>query len=90
LPEASAAVPLVSQPKEIVINVDREGGYTVRSKPHTKADLFSLMKQAEANNPGRASILIRADKRCYWESVSAVIDLCKQAKIRQYRVSAVP
>ncbi len=39
------------------------------------------------NNPGRASVVIRADKRCLWEYVVAAMNACKKAKIRDYRVT---
>ena len=86
LPEASAAAPLIAQPKEIVINVDRQGAYTVLAKPHTKADLLMLLKQAEANNPGRTAVLIRADLAVLasitlsYSKISSVASAARQAR----------
>ena len=48
-----------------------------------------MFKQASANNPGRQTVLIRADKRCVWEHVMAVMNLCNMAKIRDYYVASM-
>lgn len=87
LPQASEARPLVAQPKELIVNVDREGKWYVQGRELTQAELLVALRQAEANNPGRQTVLIRADKRCHWQSVVTVMDLCNKAKIRDYRVT---
>ncbi len=87
LPDASEAQPLTSKPREMPINIDRQGRYFVTGKFLTTPQLQAVLDAAFVNNPGRASVMIRADKRCDWEFVVAAMNACKKAKIRDYRVT---
>jgi biopolymer transport protein ExbD len=86
LPQASEAAPLSARPKELYVNVDAEGHYKVRGDAQTEAELAKILAQAQADNPGRASVKIRADRRCRWQCVVTVMNLCNKAKIRDYQV----
>ena len=88
LPEASEAQPLISTPREMFINIDADGRYFVRGETLTLDKLDSVLELAWVNNPGRVSVIIRADKRCRWQYVVAAINACLKAKIRDYRVTA--
>jgi len=88
LPDASEAQPLTSKPRELFINIDADGRYFVRGEILTLDELYAALKLAWVNNPGRASVIIRADKRCSWQYVVAAINLCLKANIRNYRVTA--
>ncbi len=87
LPEASAARPMTARPTELIINVDQNGKYTVSQTEQTEDSLFQLFEQTHANNPLRESVIIRADKRCHWQAVVTVMNLCNKAKIRDYKVT---
>lgn len=87
LPEASEAVPLTSRPKELFVNIDRAGRIIMQGRQLTADQLFDALRQAAASNPGRQTVIIRADKQCVWEHVVAVMNLCNRAKIRDYRVT---
>jgi len=87
LPEASEAQPLTSSPRELFINIDSSGRYYVTGKILTLAELHPILKTAWVNNPGRQSVVIRADKRCRWEFVVAAMNACNRANIRDYRVT---
>lgn len=87
LPEASEAVPLTSRPKELFVNIDRAGRIIMQGRQLTADQLFDTLRQAAASNPGRQTVIIRADKQCVWEHVVAVMNLCNRAKIRDYRVT---
>lgn len=87
LPQASEARPLVSKPRELFVNVDRQGAFFVDGRQLDQAELLAALNRAWANNPGRQSVVIRADKRCPWEFVVAVMNLCNKANIRDYRVT---
>lgn len=87
LPQASEAMPLTAKPKELFVNVDREGRFIVRGQQLKPPELLSVFQQAAANNPGRQTVIIRADKRCVWEHVIEVMNLCNKAQIRDYRVT---
>jgi biopolymer transport protein ExbD len=87
LPQASEAMPLTAKPKELFVNVDRDGKFIVRGQSLAAAELLSTFEQAAADNPGRQTVIIRADKRCVWEHVVEVMNLCNKAHIRDYRVT---
>jgi len=87
LPEASEAQPLTSKPREMFVNVDEQGRYYVTGKFLTLEQLNQILNTAHTNNPGRASVVIRADKLCDWGFVVAAMNACNKAKIRDYRVT---
>jgi len=87
LPDASEAKPLTSKPRELFINIDERGRYYVTGKMVTLAELHPILEKAWVNNPGRASVVIRADKRVTWQYVVGAMNACNQAKIRDYRVT---
>ena len=87
LPQASEAMPLTAKPKELFVNVDREGRYVVNGQLLNEAALLATLEQAAASNPGRQTVIIRADKRCVWQYVVTVMNLCNKARIRDYRVT---
>ena len=87
LPEASEAMPLVSQPRELFINIDQKGRYFVNAGQLTPAELLTTLRQAHADNPGKATVIIRADRRCVWQAVATAMNLCNKAHIRDYRVT---
>ena len=89
LPQASEARPLMFPPQELVVNVDAAGEYIVDGAKKSQSDLLALLRQAATDNPGRAIVVIRADKKCPWQSVIGVINACIQVKIRDYRVTAL-
>ena len=87
LPDASEAMPLTSKPRELFVNIAADGSYFVSAKTVTLDELQPVLKTAHVNNPGRASVIIRADQRCRWKYVVAVMNACQKAKIQDYRVT---
>jgi len=84
LPEGSEAMPLTVKPKEIFINVDKDGRYFIRGREITEAELSQTLVQAAINNPASQAVIIRADKRAAWDYVATAMRLCNQAGIRDY------
>jgi len=87
LPHASEARPLTARPEVLFVNIDRQGKYVVERQALSVEALLGKLKQAAANNPGRQTVEIRADKQCLWEYVVDVMNLCNKAGIRDYRVT---
>lgn len=87
LPQASEAKPLIAKIEAFTVEVDREGQYVVDGRQATKEQLEQRLAQLSANNPGRQSVEIRADKRCAWQHVVLVMNLCNKVRIRDYRVA---
>jgi biopolymer transport protein ExbD len=87
LPQASEAMPLTTRPRELFINIDAQGRYHVGGRFVARAELEQLLTQAAANNPGRQTVIVRADKRCTWQPIVTALDLCNRAGIRDHRVT---
>lgn len=87
LPDGSEAMPLTAKPKEVFINIDKDGRYFVRSQQVSVEELGQLLKQAAVNNPASQSVIIRGDKRAAWDFVATAMRLCNQAGIRDYSAS---
>ena len=71
------------------INIDKQGQYYVTGKTLTLKELDRTLRAASVNNPGRVSVIIRADKRVVWNYVVAAMNACNKAKIRDYRVTTL-
>jgi biopolymer transport protein ExbD len=87
LPTASAAMPLAATPKELFVNIDREGRYLVAGRQLDPPQLEDVVRQAAATNPLRQAIQIRADKRSPLEASVFVFNLCKKHGIRDYAIT---
>ena len=87
LPSASEAQPLIAQPKELYINIDRDGEYYVDGRNMSRDEVGEILRQAVADNPVNQSVVIRADKRVEFDYVVAIMNLCNVAGARDYSVS---
>jgi biopolymer transport protein ExbD len=61
LPQAAAAKPLTTRPREFVINIDRAGNYFAGARPVRLDELKDLLVQTAADNPARQTVVVRAD-----------------------------
>ncbi len=96
LPQASAAAPLSFKPKELIVSVSKTGEIAVSADHNGKiiedktmvtvAELDQILQQVAVNNENRQSVKVRADKKCVWENVVAVMNACQKAGIRDYDV----
>ncbi len=87
LPEATAAAPMTMPPRELVVNVDKDGRYSVLQQEVGEEALAARLRQAGVDNPGLQTVLIRGDGRVGWRAVARVMALCNAAKIKDYRVA---
>jgi len=87
LPEASEAVPLIVQPKHLIVNVDEEGQFFLGGHQLTPSQLEQALRQAWANNPNQQEVVIRGDKHSRWEAIATVMNLCNKANIRNYKTA---
>ncbi len=88
LPEAAEARPLINRPPEVYVNIDAGGRYVVSGQTLSLEELTKVLVSAWNANPGRVSVVIRADRRCPWDFVVAAINACLKANIRDYRATA--
>ena len=82
LPSAAQAQPMISQPRELVINIDQEGKVFLGSQSILRDQLQELLQKAVGDRPLEQSVVIRADRRCDWESVVRVMDACHAIGVR--------
>ena len=87
LPSASEAQPLIAEPKELFINIDRQGDYYVGGRQLNIDEVEEVLRQAVADNPVNQSVVIRADKRVQFDFVVAVMNLCNRTGARDYSVT---
>jgi biopolymer transport protein ExbD len=90
LPQASAAKPLTSRPREFVINIDRAGNYYAGARPVPLEELAELLVQSAADNPQRQTVILRADEETAHKFVVAAMDACVRAGIDDYQVQSAP
>ena len=88
LPQAAAAKPLTTRPREFVINIDRAGNYFAGARPVRLDELKDLLVQTAADNPARQTVVVRADEEVAHKFVVAAMDACVQAGIDDYQVQA--
>jgi len=88
IPEASEARPQTSTPDSTCININAQGEYIINGKIVTLEQLYPILRSAWVNNPGRASVIIRADEQCRHGPVVAAMNACVKADIRDYKVAA--
>ncbi len=87
LPAASEARPLTVQPKEMFVNVDRDGRYFVDGKTLDGDEIENVLEQAVVDNPVNQSVIIRADKRVQLDSVVFVMNACNKVGIFDYSLT---
>ncbi len=87
LPSASEAQPLIAEPKELFINIDRQGDYYVDGRVVSRQEMEQILEQTVADNPVNQSVVIRADKRVEFDYVVSVMNLCNRTGVRDYSVT---
>jgi biopolymer transport protein ExbD len=88
LPRAGEAKPLIVQPRELLVDIDKDGRFFVGGRVLRAAEVEAAMRRAVADNPANQSVVIRADKRVQFEYVVDVMSLCNKAGVHGYKVTA--
>ncbi|MCE9606544.1 MAG: biopolymer transporter ExbD [Planctomycetia bacterium] len=88
LPKADEAMARIAKPKEMTINVDRGGKIFLAGRNLTPEELLAVLRQAQADNPGRQTVIIRGDENCDLKYVVAVMNLCAKVDIRDCRITS--
>ncbi len=76
LPKAGTAVPMTAKPREVVVEIDREGELSMNGLRVGLADVEQSLLQAIASNPSTQQVIVRADRRAPLQTAVSVIDLC--------------
>ena len=87
LPSATTAVPMTGKPREIIVDIDKEGRVFLSGQPTDYEELKRLLKVAVASNPTSQSVVIRAARSTPFQPVVNVMDMCNQTGISEYSVT---
>jgi biopolymer transport protein ExbD len=87
LPSASEAKPLTVKPREIFVNIDKDGRFYVGGKILNADAVFEVLQRAATDNPGHQSVVIRADKRVPLDYAVKIMDLCNKSNITDYTLT---
>ena len=87
LPTATSAVPMTSQPKEVVVDIDQQGDLYLNGQQSNLQELEKWLSIAVANNPTNQSVVIRADRATTFQPVVSVMDVCNRTGIHDYTVT---
>ena len=80
---------MTMKPQELIVNINAAGQFYIGGNLETEPALAQRLQQAQLNNPGNQSIVIRGDEAADWKYIARVMSLCNQANIRDYRVAVV-
>lgn len=80
LPSAASAMPMVSEPSELVLNINQDGSYVMGGNPLDAAALERTILQAVADNPTNVSVIIRAHRRTELQHPVTAMDICLRCK----------
>ncbi len=89
LPQASASGPISAAMREIVINVDAEGGVIVGGRAMADEDLAAMIRSAVGVNPDQ-KVSVRGDRTTAYANIARVLDVCKGAGISEPYLDTVP
>jgi len=87
LPVAASATPMTQRPREITVDVDRQGNFFVNGNPVPAEELEPILRRAVASNPTNQQVVIRADAEVPFQPVVTVMDGCNRAGIAEYTVT---
>ncbi len=82
LPEARASAPISAMLREIVINVDRDGGIFVGGRTVEPEALRTMIVEAVKENPEQ-KVTVRGDRAAAYASIVRVLDVCKGGGIQE-------
>ena len=84
LPSAAQTRPMISEFRELVININREGKIFLGNEPVNRGATGREVASGAGDQPFQQSVLIRADRQCSWEAVIAAMDACHAVGLGQF------
>lgn len=82
LPEAQASTPISIALREMIINVNAEGGIILGGQTISPETLQSRIAEAVKANPEQ-KVTVRGDRRTAYASIVNVLDICKASGIQE-------
>ena len=87
LPVATNATPMTQKPREVTIDIDREGNFFVNGNRQSIEQVEATLRRAVATNPTNQAVVIRADATVPFQPVVTVMDLCNRTGVSDYSVT---
>ncbi len=84
LPIATSATPMTQRPREVMVDIDREGSFYVNGKALSPEELEETLRRAVASNPTNQMVVIRADAGVSFQPVVSVMDMCNRTGVAEY------
>ncbi|MEX2672331.1 MAG: biopolymer transporter ExbD [Phycisphaeraceae bacterium] len=88
IPSAEAAEPHAAQRSEVIVNVREDGAILIGGAEYTPERLQAVLKQLVADNPNER-VIVRGDSASRYERIIMVVDLAREAGIRQINFATV-
>lgn len=89
LPAASSAGPISTALRELIINVEQDGGIIISGKTIEPEDLRIIISDAVALNPEQ-KITVRGDQNTAYANIIRVLDICKGSGVQEPYLDTVP
>jgi len=81
-PSARDAQPVTAAPKELIVNVRRDGQFTVAGVEYPAEDLDRLIARAVEENPDQA-VVVRGDRKAILQLPVEVLNLCEKHAVQR-------
>ena len=81
----SAFAPLSAPPKQLIINIRKDGTITVAGKDYSLDALSPVVKSAVESNPEQ-TVIVRADEQSIMKYFAGVARTCRSAGIKEARI----
>jgi biopolymer transport protein ExbD len=86
LPKTSTAfTPLSAPPKQLVINIRKDGAITVAGKTYDLKDLSGVVTDTVRGNPDQ-TVIVRADEQSIMKYFAGVARICRAAGVKEARI----
>ena len=77
-----AAQPITSGPKDVIVNVTKDGEYIIEREKLTEGQLLTFLGELAAKNPGMRRVMIRADRDVKFHFPATVMGICIDKKLK--------
>ncbi len=80
VPTSDAATPITRAPGEVIINIDKDGGYTVNQRQLRIEELKNILMDIAKLYKGQP-VIIRGDRQTQYDHIIRCLDACARADI---------
>ena len=88
VPKAASGEDNARYPGEVIINVDKNGNFTINNSEKTLAEVDEILKDIASYYTGQP-VIIRCDGQAAFENYVKVFDLCKSHAIENVRIATL-